>query len=136
MLYIFPMIPKVFVYFFKPFFSPLFLGNLDKLGSLYWFTCEYTNSSNISIMLSSLSSELFNSGIMFFSSNFNLLLFKNFSFSVVSFCFSMYLISVYIYLMEDGVNNGNHSSVLAWRIPGTVEPGGLPSMGSHGVGHD
>ena len=24
-----------------------------------------------------------------------------------------------------------HSSVLAWRIPGTVEPGGLPSMGSH-----
>ena len=29
-----------------------------------------------------------------------------------------------------------HSSVLAWRIPGTVEPGGLPSMGSHGVGHD
>ena len=30
----------------------------------------------------------------------------------------------------------NHSSVLAWRIPGTGEPGGLPSMGSHRVGHD
>ena len=29
-----------------------------------------------------------------------------------------------------------HSSVLAWRIPGTGEPGGLPSMGSHGVGHN
>ena len=29
-----------------------------------------------------------------------------------------------------------HSSVLAWRILGTAEPGGLPSMGSHGVGHD
>jgi len=29
-----------------------------------------------------------------------------------------------------------HSSVLAWRIPGTVEPGGLPSLGSHRVGHD
>ena len=29
-----------------------------------------------------------------------------------------------------------HSSVLAWRILGTVEPGGLPSMGSHRVGHD
>ena len=29
-----------------------------------------------------------------------------------------------------------HSSVLAWRIPGTAEPGGLPSMGSHTVGHD
>ena len=29
-----------------------------------------------------------------------------------------------------------HSSVLAWRIPGMVKPGGLPSMGSHRVGHD
>ena len=29
-----------------------------------------------------------------------------------------------------------HSGVLAWRIPGMGEPGGLPSMGSHRVGHD
>ena len=29
-----------------------------------------------------------------------------------------------------------HSSALAWRIPGTGEPGGLPSMGLHRVGHD
>ena len=29
-----------------------------------------------------------------------------------------------------------HSSVLAWRIPGTGEPGGPPTMGSHRVGHD
>ena len=29
-----------------------------------------------------------------------------------------------------------HSSVLAWRIPGIEEPGGLPSMGSHRVRHD
>ena len=29
-----------------------------------------------------------------------------------------------------------HSSVLAWRIPGKGEPGGLPSMGSHRVGHN
>ena len=29
-----------------------------------------------------------------------------------------------------------HSSVLAWRIPGTGRPGGLPSMGLHRVGHD
>ena len=29
-----------------------------------------------------------------------------------------------------------HSSALAWRIPGTGEPDGLPSMGSHRVGHD
>ena len=29
-----------------------------------------------------------------------------------------------------------HSSVLVWRIPGMAEPGGLPSVGSHRVGHD
>ena len=29
-----------------------------------------------------------------------------------------------------------HSNILAWRIPWTGEPGRLPSMGSHGVGHD
>ena len=29
-----------------------------------------------------------------------------------------------------------HSSILAWRIPGTGEPGGLPSLGSHRVRHD
>ena len=29
-----------------------------------------------------------------------------------------------------------HSSILAWRIPGMTEPGGLPPMGSHRVGHD
>ena len=29
-----------------------------------------------------------------------------------------------------------HSSVLAWRIQGTGVPGGLPSLGSHGIGHD
>ena len=30
----------------------------------------------------------------------------------------------------------SHSSILAWRIPGMEEPDGLPSVGSHGVGHD
>ena len=35
-----------------------------------------------------------------------------------------------------GEGSGNHSSVLAWRIPGTGEPGGLLSMKSHRVGHD
>ena len=35
-----------------------------------------------------------------------------------------------------GEGNGNHSSVVAWRIPGTEEPGGLLSMGSHRVEHD
>ena len=35
-----------------------------------------------------------------------------------------------------GKEMATHSSVLAWRIPGTGEPGGLPSMGSHRVGND
>ena len=39
-------------------------------------------------------------------------------------------------LLCTGEGNATHSSVLAWRIPGTGEPGGLPSTGSHRVGHD
>ena len=35
-----------------------------------------------------------------------------------------------------GEGNATHSSILAWRIPGTEEPAGLPTMGSHRVGHD
>ena len=35
-----------------------------------------------------------------------------------------------------GEEMATHSSVLAWRIPGTGEPGGWPSMESHRVGHD
>ena len=38
------------------------------------------------------------------------------------------------YQMEKDM--ATHCSVLAWRIPGTEEPGGLPSVGSHRVGHD
>ena len=39
---------------------------------------------------------------------------------------------------EDTLEKGmaTHSSILAWRIPWTEEPGGLQSMGSHSVGHD
>ena len=37
-------------------------------------------------------------------------------------------------LLEKGMTT--HSSILAWRIPGVAEPGGLPSMGSHKVGHN
>ena len=43
-------------------------------------------------------------------------------------------------LLLEGNDNlwakATHSSVLAWRVPGTGEPGGLPSMGSHRVGHN
>ena len=35
-----------------------------------------------------------------------------------------------------GGGNGTHSSILAWRIPWTEEPGRLQSMGSHRVGHN
>ena len=39
---------------------------------------------------------------------------------------------------EDRLEKGmaTYSSILAWRIPGTGEPGGLPSTGSHRIGHD
>ena len=40
----------------------------------------------------------------------------------------------YIWQVEKEM--ATHSSVSAWRIPGTAEPGGLPSTGSHRVGHD
>ena len=36
---------------------------------------------------------------------------------------------------ELGKKMASHSSILAWRIPGMGEPGGLPSMGSHRIGH-
>ena len=35
-----------------------------------------------------------------------------------------------------GEEMATHTSILAWRTPGTEEPGGLPSMGSHRAGHD
>ena len=38
------------------------------------------------------------------------------------------------YLLEKEM--ATYSGVLAWRIPGLGEPGGLPSMGSHRIGHD
>ena len=41
---------------------------------------------------------------------------------------------LYFHTLEKAM--ATHSGVLAWRIPGTGEPGGLPSMGSHRVGHD
>ena len=41
-----------------------------------------------------------------------------------------------ILVMKVEKKMATHSSILAWRIPGTEEPGGLPSMGSHRVRHD
>ena len=47
---------------------------------------------------------------------------------------SDFTFTFHIHALEKEV--ATHSSVLAWRIPGTGEPGGVPSMGSHRVGHD
>ena len=47
---------------------------------------------------------------------------------------SKFLFTLHFHALEKEM--ATHSSVLAWRIPGTEEPGGLPSMGSQRVGHD
>ena len=47
---------------------------------------------------------------------------------------SDFTVTFHFYALEKEM--ATHSSVLAWRIPGMGEPGGLPSMGSHRVGHD
>ena len=47
---------------------------------------------------------------------------------------SDFIVTFHFHVLEKEMET--HSSVLAWRIPGTGEPGGLPSMGLHRVGHD
>ena len=47
---------------------------------------------------------------------------------------SDFTFTFHFHALERGV--ATHSSVLAWRIPGMAEPGGLPSMGSHRVRYD
>ena len=46
---------------------------------------------------------------------------------------SDFTLTFHFYALEKEM--ATHSGVLAWRIPGMGEPGGLPSMGSHRVGH-
>ena len=55
-------------------------------------------------------------------------------YSCVALSFLRNLLLVSVGKMEKVM--ATHSSVLAWRIPGTAEPGGLPSVGSHRVGYD
>ena len=47
---------------------------------------------------------------------------------------SNFTFTFYFHALEKEM--ATHSSVLAWRIPGTEEPNGLPSLGSHRVRHD
>ena len=49
-------------------------------------------------------------------------------------CLSDFTFTFYFHALEKEM--ATHSSVLAWRIPGTGEPGGLRSVESHRVGHD
>ena len=58
---------------------------------------------------------------------------KNVSIGVVILCSHAFM---HAYTQQVEKAMATHSSVLAWRIPGTGEPGGLPSMGSHRVRHD
>ena len=53
---------------------------------------------------------------------------------IISHCPKQIYFILHFHALEKEM--GTHSSVLAWRVPGTGEPGGLPSMGSHRVGHD
>ena len=57
---------------------------------------------------------------------------SNFTFRYVKW--SLHILYFHSHALEKEM--ATHSSGLAWRIPGTGDPGGLPSMGSHGVGHD
>ena len=52
----------------------------------------------------------------------------------VSLSLSNFTFTFHFHALEEEM--ATHSSVLAWRIPGMGEPGGLPSMGSLRVGHD
>ena len=57
--------------------------------------------------------------------------------SIISSIFSLlsdFTFTFHLHALEKEMTT--HSSIVAWRIPGTGEPGGLPSMGSHRVGHD
>ena len=47
---------------------------------------------------------------------------------------SNFTFTFYFHALEEEM--ATHSNILAWRIPGTVEPGELLSMGSHRVGHE
>ena len=53
---------------------------------------------------------------------------------IISYLVTAFTCTFHFHALEKEM--ATHSSVLSWRIPGTGEPGGLPSMGSHRVGHD
>ena len=76
--------------------------------------------------------------------NFGLLTVYSWTYQILSLCKPFSIIKIGVSGGSQGCVWGasvlhsvvSHSSVLAWRIPGTGEPVGLPSVGLHGVGHD
>ena len=83
--------------------------------------------------------------ILFFVTKNNFTDFFSMLMLLIAFSCLIALASTYNIVLNSGVHSclsllpvcmATHSSVLAWRIPGMGEPGGLPSMGSHRVGHD
>ena len=61
---------------------------------------------------------------------------KNFIVPVLTFRYLYNLEFIFVYSIREEKEMTTHSSIFAWIIPGTKEPGGLPSMGSHRVRHD
>ena len=107
----------------------LHLGSLGML--LVSFPSFHTES------LASVYSFLLMDGLKGFKLHNSIYIYIYIFFSMKMFTLPMQLVSMFldsIILLEKEM--ATHSSVLAWRIPGTREPDGLPSMGSHRVGHD
>ena len=62
--------------------------------------------------------------------------FSSMSFQKICMNISGFFLFMLVFFTHYKQRLATHSSVLAWRIPGMGEPGGLPSMGLHRVGHD
>ena len=71
---------------------------------------------------------------IFFLGRYNYIKKQRFFFFFLIKRLSDFTFTIHFHALEKEM--ATHSNILAWRIPGMAEPGGLPSMGSHRVGHD
>ena len=100
--------------------------------SLVGYIAEWDTTEQLTLSFS-----LYNYGIFFFFTPFEgFYSWKDLSWSVTKSWtqLSYFTFTFHFHTLEKEM--ATHSSDLAWRIPGTGEPGGLLSMGSHRVGHD
>ena len=125
------------------FFKNRFLLVWDILDSYEWNCCVICNSKFNVLKIDQ---------TVFYTGCTQEALYKgsHFSTSLSTFVFCCWIIAILVavkwYLIvilicislvtNEEKDMATHSSVLAWRIPGMVEPGGLPFVGSHRVGHD